>query len=149
MHPWDFPSVFHVGAGASINFSQLSVRSRYLPSTFHLVEGLCANFLFAAGPSVDFHDLLCVHGTFFKLSAQPQNFCQLLPTLRASTGLSINFLCVHGTVWQLPSTFCVSVGPSKKGLCSRGSSINFPCNHGTSISFPCVHGTFHQLSVCP
>ena len=83
--------------------------------------------------------LLCVHGTFFKLAAQPQDFCQLPSTLRASAGPSINFLCVRGTVCQRPSTFCVCVGPSKKGSCSRGSSINFPCNHGT----------FRQLSMRP
>ena len=98
---------------------------------------------------------LCVHGTFFKLAAQPQDLCQLPSTLRASTGPSINFLCIRGTVCQLPSTFCVC-GTLKKrfmqprlfhqlSVQSRDLPSAFHASMGPSINFPYVRGTFHEL----
>ena len=96
-----------------------------LQSTFRVAVELSDNFQCARRnicqlfvhqrASVNFP---CIRGTF----------CQLLSTFRAYTSPSVYFLCGCGTFHKLPSTFCVSAGPS--------------------VNFPCIRRTFCDLSMC-
>ena len=124
--------------GASINFSQLSVQSRYLLSTFHLPRDPLSTFM----------TFLCVHKTFFKLSAQPQDFCQLPSTFRASTGPYINFLCVCKTFLKISMQLPDLPSTSVNILCICGTFYLLLCVHRTSIKFCqllCVHGLFEKV----
>ena len=97
-------------------------------------------------------------------------FCQLTSTLRVSTGPSVNFPCIRGTIHQifvcqrnilstsvtiscgrrtfcqLVSTFCVAAKPSIN-FCQL--SMHPRDLQSTCVNFSCISGTFSQLSVHP
>ena len=127
--------------GTSVNFRQLSVRPRDYLSNFVSAE----------------HSVI-----FSKHSVPPHDIPSTCVNFFASTGHSVNFLCIHGTFRQLPSTLSASAVPCVKFL-SVGHSVNFPFVCGTfrqvsstlrvstapSVNFPCLCETFSQLSVHP
>ena len=91
--------------GTSVNFCQISVGPRDLPSTFPA----------SVGPSVNFP---CVHGTCYQPSVRLWN---LVSTFCASTGPSVNILWLCRTLGRLPSTF----------RSASWLSVKFPCVRGT------------------
>ena len=104
--PRDYPLTFCVSAGHSINLCQLSVHLRDLLSTFRASAGPSFNFL---------QDIL---STFRASTEHSINFPRICRRFRqppsnscASAGQSVNFLCIHGTFYQL--------------LCIRGNFVNF------------------------
>ena len=96
-----------------LNFRQLYVQLRNLPTTFQAT----------AGPSVSFHQHLYVLGNFaivgpwdlpllsVNVLSGRGSFCQLLSTVLESTGPSVNFRQIFVVPQEL-STFSASVGPS-------------------------------------
>lgn len=134
MRPRDLSSTFFADMVSSVNFPELSVQKRDLPSTsiaFHWCTfcQLPVNFL-------------CGHGTFRKLSLQPQDL----------SSNSVNFLCRHATI--RPFSMLPGDLPS--------TSINLPCCWrptvifrqlfvqprvlpSTSVNFACSCRTFRQL----
>ena len=74
------------GSQISLNIRQLYVRQRDIPSTLRS----------SMGPSVNFHQLLSVHGKHFVRKLD----------------LPLNFRQLSVWLWDLPSTFCSSAGTS-------------------------------------
>ena len=88
--------IFRASTGPSVNFCQLSLTLRDLPSTsvkFPWVHGIFREH------SVNFP---CVHGTCYQPSVKLRN---LVATFRASTGTSVNIPYLNRTFGRLPSTF--------------------------------------------
>ena len=139
MLPRNIPEIFHAAARPSVNFCQLSVHLRNLPSTFCASVELLSNSL----------SFSCVRGLFEKVPYGCWISCQHHSTFRAVAGLSVSFLCIRGTFRQLLSTFHAS----------KGLFVNFPCvcrtfrelpstfcaSAGPSVNLPCVCGTFCKL----
>ena len=162
--PQNIPEIFHAAPRPSVNFCQLSVHLRNLPSTFCAsVEILCPN-------SVSFS---CVRGLFEKVQYGCWIFCQHQLTFRAVAGLSVSFLCIRGTFCQLSIrsrdylfTFRVSARHSVnfRQLSVRprdplstsmhlwdllATSVNSSCILGTFCQYLCIHGTFRKCFVQP
>ena len=160
MQQRDFPQHFVRKLDLPLNFRQLPVWLRDLPSSFRA----------SAGPSVIFHkhsvrlwDLLstcvnfsCCCGTYRQLSVHPRD---LSPTSRASEGPFINFSYIRGrsiNFRQLfvrprnyPTNICVSAEHcvifSKHSMRPQGlpsTCVNFPCIRVSSVYL-------HQLFVRP
>ena len=98
MRPRNISSTFGEATVPSVNFRQLCTFS---------------------GPSVN---IPWDRGTFYHLQS---NFCAVYPSTFVNfpcvRGHSVNYLCVHTTFRQLPSTFRASAGPS----------VNFSYGSGT------------------
>ena len=112
-----------------MNFRQLAVRLRDIPSTFRASTGPYINFL-------------SVCETFLKISCSCQTFRQLLSTFCASAEPSIYFLCVCRSSIKFCQLFVCPWAFQK-------SSVRLLDLLSTPVNFPCGCGTFRQLSVCP
>ena len=157
MHPLsvrsqDHPSNIRMSTGPFVNFHQLSVHPRDIPST-------CVNFCASAGHSVNF---LCIHGTFsqpasagpcVKVSCISRTFSHLQYTFRVAVGPSVNILCGQGTFCQLQSTFHASMGPSLNFPCGRGTfrqhSLWLEDHSSTFLASVGLSVNFREGSVCP
>ena len=85
-------------------------------------------------------DFLSVN--FRQLSVYRRTFRRLPSTLRASTGPSVYFPCIHGIFRQFPSTLCASSGPSVNIL---QPSVHLQELLPIFVNFPCVLGTVSQF----
>ena len=143
VHPWDFPSTFRVFAGPSVIICQLPPCASVYLLTFRVAARLSVNFCACAGLSVDFHQLMCVRGSFH-LSVFSR---RLSSAFRMAVGLpvhlwdllstSVNFPCIHSTFHQLPSTFCAPAG----------SSVNNLHGHRTYCQHQSIDHAFAGLTV--
>ena len=147
---WDIQSTLRPFVVPSVKFGLLSVYVRYLLST-----------------SVN---ILCVCGTSQNILCSCWTFYQLQSTIRAALGPFVNFLCIRQTFSQLsgrprdfhqlsvqprdlPSTFCMIVGPSvnlsQLSMPLWGLWSNFRVAAGLSVSIPCGQRTILQLFLRP
>ena len=121
---------FHAAARPSVNFCQLSVHLRNLPSTFCASAELISN-------SVSF---LCFRGLFEKF--------------RTAVGSSVNTSQLSVRLRDFPSAFCASTGHSfnfrQHFMRPKDYPLTFRVSAGHSVNFselPCGRGIFCQLSV--
>ena len=140
IRPRNFSSNIRTSAGPSVNFHQLSVHLRDLPSTCVTNLGIC--------------------GTSQKILCGYWSFRQLQSTFRAVTKPFVNFPFIHESFsqlsmpsWGLRLTFRVSTGLYVNIHCGwriiHQLFVRSQDSLSNSVNFLCVRTTLCQFYMCP